>query len=43
MHVYGYLCTPKTCLVHSNQKVFKFSYILDVCGHSEYDPKYILT
>lgn len=33
---------PKTYLVHFNQKIFKFSDILDVCGHSKYSPKYIL-
>jgi len=34
---------PKTYLVHSNQKIFKSSDILDVCGHYKYGPKYILT
>ncbi len=43
MHVYGFLCTFETYLVHSNQKVFKYSYILDVCGRFEYGLEYILT
>jgi hypothetical protein len=43
VQVYGFLRTPETYLVHSNQKVIKVIYILDVCGHFEYGPKYIFT